>query len=237
MRVELIDITNNPIEKIFKSYRICYSSNIYEEIASKSEEEMIKFIKPLMDEGHTSPLEHVSATFSIEGISRACLSQITRHRTGKFNVQSQRYVNGKYFYFIVPETDYLKNSNEFSDKLKSYLASKLDIENKTKKEIANELLEGFFEEARMVYGDLIKLGMRKEDARSILPMATTCNLVVTFDLNNFRKFLNQRLCIHAQKEIRELAKEMNKLVKEHVPFIDYKVLRCQQGLCKNCIDK
>lgn len=217
MRVELIDINNNPTEKIFKSYRICYSSNRYEDIASKSEEEMIKFIKPYMDEGHTSPLEHVSVTFSIEGISRACLAQLTRHRTGKFNVQSQRYVDADNFDFLIPDLSYIEDEDE--------------------RKLIKKCIKNKFTMIKDEYKNLIDWGIKKEDARAILPQATTCNLIVTFDLNNFRKFLNQRLCVHAQKEIRDLAKEMNKLVKEHVPFVDYKVLRCQQGLCKTCIDK
>ena len=43
--------------------------------------------------GHLSPIEHASFSFGIEGVSRALLAQITRHRIASFSVQSQRYVN------------------------------------------------------------------------------------------------------------------------------------------------
>lgn len=216
MKVSLIDITNNPIEKIYKAYRICYSKDSWDNIKIKSEKEMCDFIVPLMMEQHTSPLEHVSFSFTIEGISRACLAQLTRHRTFKFNVQSQRYVDGSNFDFVMPNLDYLSED---------------------KKIVMAMTLSDYFEEQKQVYKDLIDFGIKKEDARAILPQATTCNLIVTMDLNNFRNFLRQRKCIHAQKEIRELAFTMIDLLKPHIPFVDHKVLLCEQGLCSKCLDK
>lgn len=218
MKVKLIDITENPIEKIYKAYRICYSKDNWENIKVKSEKEMCGFITPLMMEQHSSPLEHVSFSFAIEGISRACLAQLTRHRTFKFNVQSQRYVEGKNFDFVMPDLSYITH---FSSRIHS-----------------REIIEEIFDSIRDCYDTLITLGVKKEDARAILPQATTCNLVVTMDLNNFRNFLRQRLCVHAQKEIRELSQEMVKLLKPYIPFVDHKVLLCQRGLCNHCkVDK
>lgn len=217
MKVSLIDITNNPIEKIYKAYRICYSKDSWDNIKIKSEKEMCDFIVPLMMEQHTSPLEHVSFSFAIEGISRACLAQLTRHRTFKFNVQSQRYVDGKNFDFVMPNLNYIPG-NEARRK-------------------AYEMFSALFECSKEDYEILLRLGVKKEDARAILPQATTCNLIVTMDLNNFRNFLRQRKCIHAQKEIRELAFTMIDLLKPHIPFVDHKVLLCEQGLCSKCLDK
>lgn len=217
MKVSLIDITNNPIEKIYKAYRICYSKDSWDNIKIKSEKEMCDFIVPLMMEQHTSPLEHVSFSFAIEGISRACLAQLTRHRTFKFNVQSQRYVDGSNFGFVMPNLDYITDKN--------------------KKKNLETSINGMFDEIEEMYWFLTECGLKKEDARAILPQATTCNLIVTMDLNNFRNFLRQRKCIHAQKEIRELAFTMIDLLKPHIPFVDYKVLLCEQGLCSKCLDK
>ena len=112
MKVRIINITNDPVKTIFNAYRICYAKGGYDAIKDKSEEEMIEFIKPLMAEMHTSPLEHVNITFYIEGISRACMSQITRHRTGSFNVQSQRYCDANSFSFVIPELSYIESEYE-----------------------------------------------------------------------------------------------------------------------------
>lgn len=217
MKVELIDITPNPIEKIFKSYRICYSAKGWNDIKIKSDKEMCDFVMPLMLEGHLSPLEHVSFSFAIEGISRACLAQLTRHRTFKFNVQSQRYINAENFNVVMPDLSY--------------------IGDKEKEQMTREYMWSMYEEIFDLYKVMVNNGVKKEDARAILPQATTCNLIVTMDLNNFRNFLRQRKCIHAQKEIRELAFTMIDLLKPHIPFVDYKVLLCEQGLCSKCLDK
>lgn len=217
MKVSLIDITNNPIEKIYKAYRICYSKDSWDNIKIKSEKEMCDFIVPLMMEQHSSPLEHVSFSFAIEGISRACLAQLTRHRTFKFNVQSQRYINAENFSVVMPDLSY--------------------IGDKEKEQMTREYMWSMYEEIFALYKAMVNNGVKKEDARAILPQATTCNLIVTMDLNNFRNFLRQRKCIHAQKEIRELAFTMIDLLKPHIPFVDYKVLLCEQGLCSKCLDK
>lgn len=217
MKVELIDITPNPIEKIFKSYRICYSAKGWNDIKIKSDKEMCDFVMPFMLEGHLSPLEHVSFSFAIEGISRACLAQLTRHRTFKFNVQSQRYINAENFSVVMPDLSY--------------------IGDKEKEQMTREYMWSMYEEIFDLYKVMVRNGVKKEDARAILPQATTCNLIVTMDLNNFRNFLRQRKCIHAQKEIRELAFTMIDLLKPHIPFVDYKVLLCEQGLCSKCLDK
>lgn len=226
MKVSLIDITNNPIEKIYKAYRICYSKDSWEDIKIPLENEgrpdlsckkMCDFIVPLMMEQHTSPLEHVSFSFAIEGVSRACLAQLTRHRTFKFNVQSQRYINAENFNVVMPDLSY--------------------IGDKEKEQMTKEYMWSMYEEIFDLYKVMVNNGVKKEDARAILPQATTCNLIVTMDLNNFRNFLRQRKCIHAQKEIRELAFTMIDLLKPHIPFVDYKVLLCEQGLCSKCLDK
>lgn len=213
MRVSLIDINNKPVEKIYKAYRICYSGESWFNIKVPDDlNEMIAFIKPLMKELHTSPLEHVNVSFVIEGLSRSALAQLTRHRTFSFNVQSQRYVDGCKFEMVIPKLDYVKNK-----KLKEKLEESYGV---------------VFESLSNQYRFLRENGVSKEDARAILPMNTGCQLVMTCDINNFRNFLRQRLCKSAQLEIREVAEEMVRLVKPYIPFVADDVLIC--GICGRC---
>lgn len=213
MKVELINITNNSLELIYKAYRTCYSKEAFQGINVPTEEEMIEFIKDKINRGHYSPLEHASATFAIDGISRAAQQQLTRHRAGSYSVQSQRYVNAENFEFAIPVLEYLDHENNMK---------------------AKKLIKDIIMMSKENYKKLIEVGVKKEDARSILPTSTTGNILFSIDIRNFRNLLEQRLCVHAQSEIRELATEMNKLVKEHIPFVDYKVLRCQNELCAEC---
>lgn len=214
MRVRLIDMSDNPIEKIYKAYRICYSKDKWEDIKIPSEKEMVEFIGRYLKKGHTSPLEHVSFSFSVESLSRSALAQLTRHRTFKFNVQSQRYIDGNNFKMVLPSLSYM--SKQKRDKYRGNL-----------KLVSESLLNQ--------YNFLIKEGVRKEDARTILPMNIDCSLIFTCDLHNFRNFLRQRMCSHAQEEIRNLAIECMTIVKPFIPFVNYDVMNCSR--CGECSEK
>ena len=53
--------------------------------------------------GHHSVIEHATFTFLVEGVSRALLAQLTRHRIASYSVQSQRYVSMKdKFEYVIP---------------------------------------------------------------------------------------------------------------------------------------
>ena len=67
----MISHTDQPERLIAQAAKICYSAVGVEEIdKSLSEESTEKFINMLMDIGHESPIEHVSFTFAVEGVSR-----------------------------------------------------------------------------------------------------------------------------------------------------------------------
>ena len=134
--------------------------------------------------GHTSVLEHASATFRIEGISRSCLAQLTRHRIASYSVESQRYREvGRGDWYVTPPS--LEG-----DELGAYRAA--------------------MESAMVAYEDALAHGMRKEDARYLLPMATRTTLVMTINARSLQNFLSLRLDRAAQWEIRGLAAEMEK---------------------------
>lgn len=227
MKVTLEAFTPEPISLIYKAYRICYSKDTYSNIHVPDLSNQITFIKGCLKKGHTSPLEHVSFTFCIQGVSRALSHQLVRHRTFKFNQQSQRYVEGEHFNFVVPE-----------------LIKSLDLEEAFTKDMLH------FQNRYQFYQDSIyqaleassylsvreRHNLANENARSVLPNATTTQLVVTCDLKNFRNFLNLRTCQHAQEEIRALACEMGHLVQEHIPFVYYLAKDCHRT-CFECDKK
>jgi thymidylate synthase (FAD) len=147
--------------------------------------------------GHLSILEHASATFKIYEVSRALTHQLVRHRTGKFSQQSQRYVSENSFDYVIPDS-IVDNELAFDYE---------DVMNK---------LKWFYKMA-------VSKGVKKEDARFILPNACHTEIIATFDFRNLRHFLELRLDKHAQWEIRQLADYMLSLVKPHAPncFYDF----------------
>lgn len=94
MKVTIINHTPEPEKTAAAAARLCYSnisaSQILEDL---SPEKASSFIEKLVEMGHLSPVEHVSFTFAIDGVSRTLLAQITRHRIASFSVQSLRYNN------------------------------------------------------------------------------------------------------------------------------------------------
>ena len=149
--------------------------------------------------GHLSTFEHVNCTFAIEGVSRSLLAQLTRHRLCSFSVQSQRYCKMDNN-FVIPET---LNENK-------------EIIGKTLNQIVD------------CYNELIENGIKKEDARAILPNATCTNLVMTCNLRELIHICNLRLCKRAQTEIRELTDLMRKEVIRQLPFMkEFLVPNCK----------
>jgi thymidylate synthase (FAD) len=161
-----------------------------------------RLFRHIVSSGHTSTLEHISFTFAIEGVSRALLAQLTRHRVGfSFSVQSQRYVrlgsgdrSGGMDY-VVPHTvteDKIAKSNDDED---FYVELK-----------ASDIFEDTMLDAQYAYDRLRAAGVPAEDARAVLPNAAATNLVMTANLTALLGFYRKRKPGKgAQKEITDLA--------------------------------
>ena len=190
LHVKLIGLTQGledgpePERLIARAGRVCYKS------VKRGEFE--NFIEARIRDGHDSVLEHVSLTFEISGISRACMSQLTRHRIASFSVESQRRVGAEDTDFVIPPSI-------------SGNPSALKI----------------FTEATNVsfaaYKLLREMGVRKEDSRFVLPSAVTTTLVVTMNVRSLRHLFSVRLGKGAQWEIRMLAERMLEVAHRAVP--------------------
>ena len=102
-KVTLLTHTPDPERYIAAAAKLCYSASGVDTLLDKlTDEKAAEFVEMLASMGHESPIEHVSFTFGIEGVSRSLLAQITRHRIASFSVQSQRYVREKQFSFVTP---------------------------------------------------------------------------------------------------------------------------------------
>lgn len=89
MQVTLLTHTNNPEQLVASAAHLCNSEDGYVDLEAGQSEELLK---NLLKWNHTSPLEHASFTFLVEGVSRALTHQLVRHRIGcSYTQQSQRY--------------------------------------------------------------------------------------------------------------------------------------------------
>lgn len=217
MRVELLAYTPNPDYIVAMSAKLCYSKVGVDTIRDNLNDENVeKFITHLTSIGHESPIEHVSFTFGIDGISRTCTHQLVRHRIASYSQQSQRYVKLEQFEYIIPPQ--IEN-NERAKKI--YIKSMEDSQ-KAYDNIVNELLdenikhflsEGYSEKQAKSMAEKKSI----EDARYVFPNACETKIVVTMNARTLMNFFEHRLCERAQWEIKEMAYLMLEEVKKIAP--------------------
>lgn len=182
MNVELISCTPGAGELCGKAAAVCTASDRPE-----------KSLEHALASGHTSVLEHATFTFKIEGLSRAALAQLTRHRLASFDVQSQRYVRIHGIDLVMPES--IKNSDFYTE--------------------AGSLLE----DVMNLYQRMVDAGINCEDARYVTPQAVPTTLVVTMNARELCHFFALRTCNRAQWEIREAADRMLAICRREAPVL------------------
>ncbi len=161
---------------------------------SESRGEPGRFLSARVREGHESLIEHASATFEISGISRACSHQLVRHRIASYSQESQRYVDMAEPVFVVP----------------------LSVADNPE---ASAIWNDFMDRVAETYSRLRQVGVRKEDARFVLPNAAATRIIVTMNFRSLRHFFSVRCERAAQWEIRGLAVEMLRKVHPVAPSV------------------
>ena len=132
---------------------------------------------------------HWAATFLLDGVSRALTHQLVRHRLLSFSQESQRYVSLDKggWYPIVP----------------SAIASQTQ---------ARQIVDETWRAIERGYEQLRELGIRKEDARYLLPNATSTTIMVSGSIAVWRDVFRQRCAPDAQWEIRDVATAMKSML-------------------------
>ncbi len=159
----------------------------FENIEANSHAE---FIRRLIKLGHESPLEHAYATFRIQNCSRAMTHQLVRHRLMAVSQQSQRYVNEEHFSYVIPETLPVEHVEDYRKDM--------------------EIIQGMYHKWR-------DRGLKKEDARFVLPNACTSEIMVSANFREWRHILQVRTSKKAQWEIRNACLQILEILKSLAP--------------------
>ena len=207
LRVELLAHTPDALSLIYAAFRQCYHKGFVADMWPRllsgdvSREEQGKFVEDVVESGHVSPIEHVSFTFAVEGVSRALTHQLVRHRIASYSQQSQRYVDGSDFNYIMPPA--IERNEKARQRFLECIAT--------------------IEEA---YGDIKQLleadGRKttsKEDARFLLPQAAETRIVFTMNCRTLLNFFESRCCTRAQWEIRAMAQVMLEKCQDVLPVV------------------
>jgi len=179
-----------------------------------------KLIKYLIQNRHTSTLEHNIVTFRFK-VPLFVRGQHHRHRTWSYNEISRRYTaeNLEFFEPLTFRTQHKSNRqasndeeqiNPFIGDVKPSLVPAKGITacNAVRQHHANSL---------KLYHDLLTAGVCREQARGVLPQNLYTEYYGTCNLNNLVKFLDLRLDSHAQWEIRKVAEACRDIAKELWP--------------------
>lgn len=195
-KVEVIKLLSEKeiMSTIEKAGRICYKS---EGLTKEGSAE--KFIKNIIKRGHESVIEHISIS-AIVFTDRATSHQIVRHRIASYSQESQRYCN--------------YSKDKFSNEI-TFIEPVFWNEEST---IKSAWLDAMNNAAKS-YFELIALGAKPEEARTVLPNSTKTELVMTMNLREWRHFLKLRTSEAADPQIREIAEMLLARFNDYLPVI------------------
>lgn len=182
MKVTLISHTPEAAELLLftKSTRLNLSPGLMDEIRAWSPEKKRSELE-YAAKTIKSSWEMLDLAFLIEGVSRATAQQITRTRNASYAMQSQRVTDVRAMTVHTPVID----SVSLHEKYSAAVASSLDH-----------------------YSKLVDAGLPLEDARGVLPMNTTCNLVAKYNLRAFTDLAKARASLRAQGEYSAIVRDM-----------------------------
>lgn len=247
MKVTLLSHTPNPEKTIACAAKLCYSDSgiggLYDNL---TDEKAADFVEMLAGLGHESPIEHVSFTFGIEGISRACSHQLVRHRIASYSQKSQRYVSEAQFDYVTPPVvaespesdrlyrDTMESIQRAYEELRGAILLKYIrgfLKEKGEKiPDGADLAAAFRETHKKEYTAFLKKA--QEDARFVLPNACETSIIVTMNARSLMNFFKHRCCNRAQWEIKAVADEMLRLVLEAAPTLfQHAGPSCLRGGC------
>ena len=206
MKVTLLNVTPNAEDHIVEVARVSSSRK-----DKKAKPEGL--LSYLVRHKHWSPFEHGHATFEIE-TSKAIGIQLIRHRSFSFQEFSQRYqdVNkfGEIFEPIELRAQCEDNRQSSTEVINPLLPNGV---------FADKNIQIHFERCHQLYNDLLEAGVAREQARMVLPLATTTKIHMTGSIRSWIHFLELRDDEHAQKEIQLVAQEIKKHFIQEFPVI------------------
>lgn len=160
--------------------------------------------KTIHEKRHYSIMEHASATFLLQGVSRSFLAELTRHRHLSFSVLSQRFVSPRpWLELVVPPA--LQDIPSINNGSYPGPTPKASLETK---------LERLAEESEDLYNKLFSLVMQyhpeaskkqaAEAARCVLPNATATSIVVTGNFRTWSEIIQKRSDAGVDAEFRSV---------------------------------
>ncbi len=185
--------------------RTCYMS------FGKGRRSNQEYLENLLASKHGSVLEHAVWNLLITGVSRSLTHELVRHRAGfGYSQLSQRYVDESSARYVIPPL-YQEN-----DGLREKWRETIETIRKSYTELA-EATALYVQQKHPEMAPRDRRKWARQAARSILPNACETKIFVTGNARAWRHFLEQRGSPHAESEIRLLAVEVCRVLKQESP--------------------
>lgn len=176
---------------------------------SELDEKDVRLLRYLLENRHTTPLEHVTFTFLVH-CPLFVRSQWHRHRTWSYNEISRRYTEVDLEFYVPPEI----HAQAASDRQASAPAPE-----SMNQDVLREMIRKANLDSLAAYESLLAGGVCREQARGVLTQNLMTTFWATVDLSNLLKFIELRSSPHAQWEIRQYSDAIKELVQPHFPHV------------------
>ena len=167
-------------------------------------------LKYCINHQHWSVFEQAHMTLEIE-TTRAIAAQILRHRSFTFQEFSQRDADSSMLSTHVPMFDLRrqddKNRQNSIDDVDPFLRQELEI-----------AIEKYFNEGMDIYRHMLDMGIAKECARMVLPLATPTRIYMTGSCRSWIHYIDLRSAHGTQKEHMDIANDAKRVFCEQFPI-------------------
>ena len=209
MKVTLLNVTPKAEEHVVEVARVSSSRK-------NKKDKPEGLLRYLVQHKHWSPFEHGHATFEIE-TSKAIGIQLIRHRSFSFQEFSQRYQDVNRLDSIFEPIELRAQCEDNRQSSTEVIDPQIPVEGGTLS--ASDMIGTYLSSAHKLYDQLLEAGVAREQARMILPLATTTKIHMTGSIRSWIHFLELRDDEHAQKEIQLVAQEIKKHFIKEFPVI------------------
>jgi thymidylate synthase (FAD) len=195
--------------------RVCYMSY------GKGRKTNAEFLGHIVEVGHGSVLEHGVWSFLITGVSRSFTHELVRHRHFSYSQLSQRYVDESRSPYIEP--DAIAGDPELHAVwVESVNAARAAYD---------RLVAGLERHYASEPDKTLRRKLARQAARSVLPNATETKIFFTGNARALRHFIEMRGSEFADVEIRKVALEVLRLMRDEAPSIfgDYRLETLPDG--------
>jgi len=203
MKVSFVNITADPEQTMAYIARVSNPSN-------QNNENYAGLLRYCIKHQHWSVFEQSSMTLEIE-TTRGLAAQVLRHRSFTFQEFSQRYADSNLLGKIdLPDLrrQDTKNRQNSIDNLEPETVEKL-----------NKQMTTLFESSLALYNQMLELGVAKECARFVLPLATPTRLYMTGSCRSWIHYIQLRSAHGTQKEHMDIANACKGLFVQYYPTV------------------